>query len=90
MKSATFPPLRVEPELRDAVQSVLREGESLSSFVEQSVRANINQRRMQQEFIERGLRSRDEAIQTGEYYSAEEVLAEIDEMLRSSSAKTGK
>lgn len=90
MKSATFPPLRVEPELRDAVQNVLREGESLSSFVEQSVRANINQRRMQQEFIERGLRSRDEAIQTGEYYSAEEVLAEIDEMLRSSSAKTGK
>lgn len=89
MKSASFPPLRVEPELRDAAQSVLREGESLSSFVEQSVRANINQRRMQQEFIERGLRSRDEALQTGEYYSAEEVLAEIDEMLRNSPPRSG-
>jgi predicted transcriptional regulator len=89
MKSATFPPLRVDQELRDAAESVLRQGESLSSFVEQSVRANINQRRMQQEFIERGLRSRDEALLTGEYYSAEEVLAEIDEMLRNSSAKSG-
>ncbi|MGB4347102.1 MAG: YlcI/YnfO family protein, partial [Burkholderiaceae bacterium] len=47
MKSATFPPLRVDQELRDAAESVLRQGESLSSFVEQSVRANINQRRMQ-------------------------------------------
>lgn len=88
MKSATFPPLRVEPELRDAAQSVLREGESLSSFVEQSVRANINQRRMQQEFVERGLRSRDESIQTGEYYSAEEVLTEIDAMLRNVADKS--
>ena len=29
MRSATFPPIRVEPEVRAEVEAVLREGESL-------------------------------------------------------------
>ena len=32
MKTATFPSLRVEPELREAAESVLEEGETLSGF----------------------------------------------------------
>lgn len=81
MKTATIPALRVTPELRQAAESVLQEGETLSSFVEQSVRAQIQHRRFQQEFIARGLASRDEAKRTGVYYSAEEVLDELDQML---------
>ena len=38
MKTATLPSLRVEPELRDAAESVLQAGETLSSFVETAVR----------------------------------------------------
>jgi hypothetical protein len=34
MKTATFPAVRVEPELREAAESVLSDGESLSAFVE--------------------------------------------------------
>ena len=34
MKSATIPPLRVTPELRQAAESVLQDNESLSAFVE--------------------------------------------------------
>jgi hypothetical protein len=41
MKSATFPSLRVGPALREAAEEVLLDGESLSSFVEESVRENI-------------------------------------------------
>ncbi|WP_306427124.1 YlcI/YnfO family protein [Burkholderia sp. AU16741] len=37
MKTATFPSVRVEPELRDAAGNVLQERETLSSFVEQSI-----------------------------------------------------
>jgi plasmid stabilization system protein ParE len=71
MKTSTIPSLRVEPELRAAAESVLEEGETLSSFVEQSVRANIQRRQSQQEFIARGLAAREEAKRTGEYFEAE-------------------
>ena len=81
MKTATIPALRVEPKLREAAQSVLANGETLSSFVEESLRANIERRKYQQDFIARGLASRDEAKRTGEYYSAESVLAELDAIL---------
>lgn len=81
MKTATIPSLRVEPELRHAAESVLRNGESLSSFVVQSLRANIERRKSQQEFVSRGLTSRDEARLTDEYFEANDVLRELDDML---------
>lgn len=87
MKTASIPSLRVDPELRHAAESVLQNGESLSSFVEQSIRANIQQRRVRQEFIARGLASRDEARLTGEYFPAEDVLRELDDMLINAKAK---
>jgi len=74
MKSATFPSLRVDPALRQAAEDVLLEGESLSSFVEQSVRANIARRKAQDEFIARGLASRDKATRADAYVSAGEVV----------------
>lgn len=81
MKSATLPPLRVAPELRQAAESVLNEGESLSSLMEQSLRGEVNRRRTQAEFIARGLAARDEAQRTGEYYGKEESLAALDAVL---------
>ena len=81
MKTASFPSLRVAPELRQAAEDVLLEGESMSSFMEQSLRANIDHRRLQQAFISKGLASRDESRLTGEYFDADDVLAELDERL---------
>jgi len=81
MKSSTIPSLRVEPNLRNAVESVLREGETISNFMEESLRAGIMHRKTKQEFISRGLASRDEALQTGEYFSAESVHDELRSML---------
>ena len=81
MKTATIPALRVEPKLREAAESVLANNETLSSFVEESLRSNIERRLHQQAFIARGLASRDEAKRTGKYYSAESVLAELDDIL---------
>ena len=82
MKTATIPALRVEPKLREAAQSVLCEGETLSSFVEESLRANIERRLHNQAFIARGLASHDEAKASQEYYSAESVLDELTDMLK--------
>lgn len=81
MKTATFPSLRVTPELRQAAERILQEGETLSSFVEQSIRESIGRRQIQQEFIARGLRSRDEARQTGNYVSADAVIGRLEKML---------
>jgi predicted transcriptional regulator len=89
MKTASIPSLRVNPELRQAAESVLQNGETLSSFVEQSLRANIERRRVQQEFIARGLAARDEARQTGEYFADDEVLREMDDLLSHAEAKAG-
>lgn len=82
MKSATLPPLRVTPDLRAAVESVLGEGESMSSFVETSVRKQVELRRAQKEFIARGLAARDEARRTGVYYTVEQSLAGLDATLQ--------
>jgi predicted transcriptional regulator len=81
MKTATIPSVRVEPEFRAEVESVLAEGESLSQFVEASVRASVERRRIQTEFVARGLRSRDEAKRTGDYVDADDVVARLQRKL---------
>jgi hypothetical protein len=93
MKTATLPSLRVEPEFREEVESVLAEGESLSEFVEAAVRAGVARRRIQAEFLARGLRSREEAQRTGEYIEADRVLDGLQRRLdvaRKTAAKSKK
>ena len=90
MKTASMPSLRVDPELRHDAESVLRDGETLSSFMEQALRSSIQSRRAQKEFIARGLTSRDEAKRTGEYFAAEDVLVEMQEMLSQAQTKARK
>jgi hypothetical protein len=81
MKTATIPSLRVKPELREAAEGVLREGETLSAFVEQSIRENIAHRQIQAEFIARGLASREQAKRDNEYYSPAQILHELDSIM---------
>lgn len=80
MKTANLPPLRVAPSLRSDLESVLEPGETISSFVEDSLKKHITARRVQQEFIARGLRARDEAKASGIYIDADTMLAELREM----------
>ncbi len=81
MKNATLPPLRVDSALRAAAESVLREGETLSSFVLEAVRLNIDRRETQRAFIARGLRARDEARKTGDYVDERTMLDRLDAVL---------
>ena len=77
MKSSTLPSLRVEPELREAAESVLRDGETLSSLIETAVRETIHRRRVADEFVARGLRSSESAQRTDVYHAAHEVHTEL-------------
>ncbi|MCZ8030808.1 MAG: prevent-host-death protein [Rubrivivax sp.] len=81
MKTALLPPVQVEPELLDALDAVLTEGETIEVFVEAAVRTGVERRRVQAEFIARGLRSRDEARRTGDYVDAEVVHDELQRKL---------
>lgn len=81
MKTATLPSLRVAPELRKAAEAVLQEGETLSSFVEESVRRQVEFRHAQQAFIARGLASAESARKSGKYIPAEDVLAKLAKRL---------
>jgi hypothetical protein len=90
MKTATIPSVRVEPEFRAEVESVLGEGETLSEFVEASVRANVERRRVRAEFIARGLRSRDEARRTGQYVDVDVAVAGLQRKLDAARVRLSK
>ena len=80
MKSTTLPPVRVEPEFRAAAESVLHEGESLTGFIEATVRRAVEYRRVQAEFHARGQAAWEEIQRGGVTHSAEDVLARLREM----------
>jgi len=82
MKTAAIPAVRVPPELRQAAEELLAEGETLSGFVEDAVRRNVEYRRAQIEFVARGLASRDAARASGRYITAATVLGKLDRRLK--------
>lgn len=83
MKTAQLPPVRVEPSVREEIEAVLREGESLSEFVETAAIEMARRRKAQEEFLARGRASLAKAKRTGEFYVAEKVLEEMRGRLQS-------
>jgi hypothetical protein len=77
MKTATLPAIRVEPELREKIESVLDQGETLSSFIESTLRSAVEFRAVQGEFLARGKRSQEHFEATGISYSTEEVFERL-------------
>ncbi|WP_295987372.1 YlcI/YnfO family protein [uncultured Variovorax sp.] len=74
MKTAQLPPVRVLASVRQQIESVLVEGETLSNFVEQAAIEAARRRKAQQDFVARGRASLAHARETGELYAADEVL----------------
>ncbi len=77
MKTAILPQVRVEPQLRADLEGVLREGETLSDFLEATVRQAVEFRRMQAEFEARADAAWSRFQQTGAGVPAEELVAEM-------------
>ncbi|MBR8174359.1 YlcI/YnfO family protein [Burkholderia ambifaria] len=86
MKTAAMCALRVDQTLLEEAQTVLAENETLSAFVESTLRAVIARRRSQGEFVARGVWSAEEARRTGEYVDAAEVQIELGTMLKAARA----
>jgi hypothetical protein len=81
MRSATFPPIRVEPEVRAEVEAVLREGETLTQFIEEAVVAAAAWRRVQSEFVTRGEAAIERWKQEGGGQGVDEVMADLQARL---------
>jgi len=81
MRSATFPPIRVEPEVRAEVEAVLREGESLTQFIEEAVVSAAAWRRVQAEFVNRGEAAIERWKRDGGGRSVDEVMAGLQARL---------
>ncbi|WP_103035197.1 YlcI/YnfO family protein [Castellaniella caeni] len=90
MKTATFPPLRVDPQLRRDTENVLRDGESLSQFIEQAVRSQVELRKANEAFLARGLASSGRARQTGRYVDADVVLEKLHVKLDAAKVRTSR
>ncbi len=76
-KSAVIPQVRVEPQLRAELEAVLHDGESLSGFVEQSVRDAVAWRLAQAAFHARGDAAWADVAAGGASSPAGEVLARL-------------
>ncbi|MCZ8234424.1 MAG: prevent-host-death protein [Inhella sp.] len=73
MKVASLPSLRVEPALREAAESVLQDGETISALMETAVRDLVHRRQVRAEFLRRGIESLEEYRHTGVSIPAEAV-----------------
>lgn len=78
MKTAVIPQVRVEPELRADLDSVLLPGETLTEFVEASVRRAVEFRRVQTDFAARCDASLANYERTGVSIPAGAVLAKLE------------
>ena len=88
MKTAALPPLRVSPETRHQAEALLRDGESLSSFLGDALAQHIAYRKAHNDFLTRGLASAAEAERTGEFVSAASVLKKLESRLSRAKSKS--
>lgn len=89
MKSAILPQVRVDPALRAELESVLRGGESLSGFIEDSVRSAVAYRQAQDAFYARGEAAWQAYSRTGVAHPADEVIGEMRQRLESRREQLG-
>ncbi len=78
-RSATLPPIRVAPETKARLEAVLREGESLTQFIESAVCGEVEFRAEQSAAVARAkkaLRSADKGVGV---ISAEDFLAGMEQ-----------
>ena len=88
--SAVIPQIHVEPELRAELEAGLRHGETLTDFVEATVRNAIAFRRVQTSFHARAQAASEAYHQTGVSVPVEAVLKRLQSKLDAKRKKLGR
>jgi hypothetical protein len=77
MKSSSLPPVRVDAKFRAEAESVLHDGESLTGFIETTVRRAVEHRRIQAAFEAGARKSLAQYKRSGASHSVGEVFGEL-------------
>ena len=88
-RSATLPPIRVAPETKASLEAVLREGESLTQFIESAVRREAEFRHEQNAAVARAkkaLRSAEEGVGL---WSADDFLVAMGRLAEAAQRRIG-
>ena len=80
MRSATFPAVRTTPENRALVESVLRPGETLSTFIEETLRQKAQWRKEDEAFYARAITAAKRVDAGENTYTHEEVMTRLRSM----------
>ena len=78
-RSATLPPIRVAPETKASLEAVLRDGESLTQFIENAVRREADFRTEQNAAVARAKKALQSADMGVGLMAAEEFLAGMEQ-----------
>jgi len=87
MKSSSLPPVRVDAEFRTEAESVLRKGESLTGFIEATVRRAVEHRRIEAAFEAGARESLEHYKRTGISHSVEDVFGALEAKVKARRAK---
>jgi hypothetical protein len=78
-RSATLPPIRVEPKTKASLEAVLREGESLTQFIENAVCREAQFRTEQNAAVARAKKALRNADKGAGLMTAEDFLAGMEQ-----------
>jgi hypothetical protein len=78
-RSATLPPIRVEPQTKASLEAVLREGESLTQFIENAVCREAQFRTEQNAAVARAKKALRNADKGAGLMTAEDFLAGMEQ-----------
>lgn len=77
MRTATLPAVRVSPDTRSLIESVLREGETLSTFIEETVKKHAAWRKEDEVFHARAALASKRLAEGGQFFTPEESIARL-------------
>jgi len=77
MRTATLPAVRVSPDTRSLIESVLREGETLSTFIEETVKKHAAWRKEDEAFHARAALASKRLTEGGKFFTPEESIARL-------------
>jgi hypothetical protein len=80
MRTATFPAVRTTPEDRALVESVLRPGETLSTFIEETLKQKAQSRKEDEAFYARAMEASKRIREGGKTYSHDAVMKMLRDM----------
>jgi hypothetical protein len=89
-RSATLPPIRVAPETKARVEAVLREGESLTQFIENAVSREAEFRAEQNAALARAKKALRSAEKGVGLMTAEDLLAGMEQRAKTAQQRIRK